>query len=97
MPETSISGTHQLAERIRAGISRRDFELRDGGVIRLTVSGGVVAYPEAGVATAEDLIDRADRALYQAKSEGRNTVVVYRHDSGSGSPARTGTGEERRT
>lgn len=83
LPETSIHGTHQLAERIRNGVSRREFELR-GGVLRLTVSGGVVGFPEVNVVTAEDLIDRADQALYQAKAAGRNRVVLYRSEADGG-------------
>jgi two-component system cell cycle response regulator len=83
LPETSIHGTHQLAERIRSGVSRREFDLR-GGVLRLTVSGGVVGFPEVNVVTAEDLIDRADQALYQAKAAGRNRVVLYRSEAEGG-------------
>lgn len=80
LPETNIAGTHQLAERIRTGVSGREFELR-GGVLRLSVSGGVAGFPEAGVVTAEDLIDRADEALYRAKAAGRNRVVFFKSDS----------------
>ncbi|HSG82054.1 MAG TPA: diguanylate cyclase, partial [Gemmatimonadota bacterium] len=79
LPETSAHGTHQLAERIRNGVSRRDFDLR-GGKLRLTVSGGVAGFPEAGVVTPEDLIDRADQALYRAKAAGRNKVFAYSPD-----------------
>jgi two-component system cell cycle response regulator len=79
LPETSAQGTHQLAERIRNGVSRRDFELR-GGSLRLTVSGGVAGFPETGVVTPEDLIDRADQALYRAKAAGRNRVFAYSAD-----------------
>ncbi|UCC48354.1 MAG: diguanylate cyclase [Gemmatimonadota bacterium] len=80
LPETSANGTFQLAERIRNGISRREFDLR-AGTMRLTVSGGVVGYPEAGVVTAEDLIDRADQALYRAKAAGRNRVFCYQPET----------------
>ncbi|NIR46685.1 MAG: diguanylate cyclase [Gemmatimonadetes bacterium] len=79
LPETSPHGTHQLAERIRNGVSRRDFDLR-GGSLRLTVSGGVAGFPETGVVTPEDLIDRADQALYRAKAAGRNKVLAYSAD-----------------
>ncbi len=73
LPETSAAGTHRLAERIRNGISRRRWELR-GGKMRLTVSGGVAGFPDAGVVSPEDLIDRADHALYEAKAAGRDKV-----------------------
>jgi diguanylate cyclase (GGDEF)-like protein len=79
LPETSVHGTYQLAERIRNGVSRRQFELR-GGTLGLTVSGGVVGFPEGNVVTSEDLIDRADQALYRAKAAGRNKVICFNTD-----------------
>jgi two-component system cell cycle response regulator len=79
LPETSALGTHKLAERIRNGISRREFELR-GSTLRLSVSGGVAGFPDSDVMTPEDLIDRADLALYKAKDAGRNRVVSYSSD-----------------
>jgi two-component system cell cycle response regulator len=79
LPETSVHGTFQLAERIRNGVSIREFDLR-GGTLNLTVSGGVVGFPEVNVVTPEDLIDRADQALYSAKAAGRNKVVCFNTD-----------------
>jgi two-component system cell cycle response regulator len=43
-------------------------------VLRLTVSVGVAAFPGPNITTAEDLVARADEALYRAKAEGRNRV-----------------------
>jgi two-component system cell cycle response regulator len=80
LPETSANGTHQLAERIRNGVSRREFELR-GGKLKLTISGGVAGFPDAEVVTPEDLIDRADQALYQSKAAGRNKVLCHGVDA----------------
>lgn len=88
LPETSVHGTHQLAERIRSGVSRRQFELR-GGTLRLTVSGGVAGFPDSNVVRLEDLIDRADQALYRAKEAGRNKVLCY--GSADGDSDRDGT------
>jgi two-component system cell cycle response regulator len=44
--------------------------------IHVTVSVGVAAYPLHGT-TGEDVLIRADRALYHAKQEGRDRVIVY--------------------
>lgn len=76
LPETGAAGALELAERIRQGIGRRMFDFR-GQKLTITVSGGVVAYPETGVVAVEELIDCADQALYRAKWEGRNRVVAY--------------------
>jgi diguanylate cyclase (GGDEF)-like protein len=52
-----------------------------GEVLRITASFGVAAYPEHGV-TPDDLTQRADEALYQAKAAGRNRVIAL----GGGQP-----------
>jgi diguanylate cyclase (GGDEF)-like protein len=59
-----------VAERIRARVAEQDL-----GAGRLTVSIGLAEYPDGGD-TPEELIASADAAMYQAKSSGRNKVVV---------------------
>jgi len=62
-----------IAERIRTGLGRHRFRV-EGRELGATVSIGVTA-AERGDSVA-DLIGRADRAVYQAKSEGRNRTVL---------------------
>ena len=59
-----------VAERIRARVADQD--LGDG---KLTVSIGLAEYPDGGD-SPEELIATSDAAMYQAKSSGRNQVVV---------------------
>jgi len=67
----------EAAERVRAAMARAPFVLRETGqAVSVTVSAGV-AEAEPGD-TAETLLRRADRALYEAKASGRNQVVVGR-------------------
>ncbi len=70
-PETGTAEAGAVADRIRAAV-----EESFSGESGLTVSCGVSSYPEAGT-TAEELLRAADRALYAAKSSGRNRVVSY--------------------
>jgi two-component system cell cycle response regulator len=64
----------EAAERLRQGIEQVQIPLPDGA-IRLTVSIGVAtAGPETETVAA--LINQADRALYDAKRNGRNRVVA---------------------
>jgi diguanylate cyclase (GGDEF)-like protein len=59
-----------VAERIRARVAAEAFE---GG--RMSVSIGVAEYPAHGD-TPEELIASADAAMYRAKNEGRDRVLV---------------------
>ncbi len=68
---TPIDGAALVAERIREAIGRQPCPC-DGDDIGVTVSLGVAELDDTTEAT---LFDRADHALYQAKSHGRNRVV----------------------
>jgi diguanylate cyclase (GGDEF)-like protein len=76
LPETPGKGALDVAERIRAAIAARPIAIHDQQVAS-AVSIGVACFPEDG-RTLDALAARADRALYQAKQEGRNRVVRYR-------------------
>jgi len=72
LPQTPDSGAAELAERLRAAIESRGVSY-GGARIRVTASFGVATYP-LPVAHADWLVAAADKALYQAKSAGRNCV-----------------------
>ncbi len=71
LPNTSLQEALLLAERIRKQIQELRVEYRDH-IIPITISLGVTEYKSESL---EDLIEKADQALYQAKSNGRNSVV----------------------
>ena len=70
LPGADEEGAAQLAERIRAGLARRDIPGAPG--LRVTASFGVAVY--AGESNSEQLVVAADGALYQAKRAGRDRV-----------------------
>ncbi|MGH2910190.1 MAG: GGDEF domain-containing protein, partial [Solirubrobacteraceae bacterium] len=74
----------KVAERVRERVQRAAFvhPLADNGV--LTVSIGLAG----GAEEPEDLLARADNALYRAKESGRNRVVAADDASHAGSPGR---------
>jgi diguanylate cyclase (GGDEF)-like protein len=80
LPGTDARAGSALAERIRAAVAERPFELGGGREpLSVTVSIGVAdCLPESldGGAAGEALLARADAALYAAKAQGRNVVVV---------------------
>ncbi len=63
----------EIAERIRRIVSETAFEAGPDRVLNLTCSVGVSTYPAHG-RTREALLDSADKAMYRAKSKGRNRV-----------------------
>jgi diguanylate cyclase (GGDEF)-like protein len=63
-----------VAERMRGRLEAHEFELPGGGRLRATASIGVAAaQPQEG---ASGLVQRADAALYEAKAQGRNRIVI---------------------
>jgi diguanylate cyclase (GGDEF)-like protein len=75
LPKASPEDTRRRAEALRLGI--RGLRAEHGGPAfpTMTVSVGVAAYPQHG-ATGEGLLRSADEALYRAKAEGRDRVVI---------------------
>lgn len=73
LPQTSAAGGITFAERIRKAVGERPFRLADGREIPVTVSLGAAEFP-TDAQNAEDLLNRADTALYRAKAGGRNRV-----------------------
>ncbi len=65
----------KIAERIRKRVEAHRFEA-DGVSIAVTVSLGIASYPR-DASSREELIERADQALYKAKESGRNRTVLY--------------------
>ena len=77
MPHTHSETARIAAERIRTAVHRSSFEL-SGQPIAASVSIGIASFPESSEA-AEDVMEKADAALYRSKQSGRDTVSVY-HD-----------------
>ena len=74
-PETNAREAKRLAERLRLALHENAIETTEGP-LPMTASIGVATL-ERGVENLDALIDRADQALYAAKSAGRNCVCVY--------------------
>ena len=74
LPETDREGALGMAERIRAAVEAEAISLAPRtGTVRATISLGVATFPADG-ASADELVDAADAALYRAKLNGRNAV-----------------------
>lgn len=72
LPQTDLAGAVELADRLRKAVEA-EVVVSGAEQIRVTISCGVACYPEGGL-TKDGLFAAADRALYDAKSSGRNCV-----------------------
>ena len=75
LPETDYAGAFVVAEKIRGEAEEMGFRLEAEGA-STSVSIGLVSHPEDG-GTADELVRAADRAMYNAKSLGKNQISGY--------------------
>lgn len=86
LPAAKADEAEALAERIVRAVAQIPFRF-EGQNLRLTASLGVAYYPHHA-ADADELIARADIAMYQAKQAGKNTWRVFRADADADSEMR---------
>ncbi len=78
LPGTDVPGAMSTVEKIRAAINAKAFmsDRPSSAHNKCTVSVGISVFPDTASA-AEDLVERADQALYQSKRAGRNTAQIW--------------------
>lgn len=84
-PNADAAKARVLAERIRATVEQSPMD-NDGMPLNLTVSVGVAEYsdkPSQGLTPLEDVLGKADSALYTAKESGRNRVCLFTQPDGT--------------
>lgn len=73
LSETNDARAVEVAERIRTAVENTSFSA-DGDRVSSTLSIGVACYPDDSE-DSEDIINKADQALYESKHKGKNTVT----------------------
>lgn len=73
LPNTSSDRAYDLADRLSAVIRQHDFAGLKGH--QITISVGVATYRDGNFEAAGHLVELADKAMYQAKKQGKNTIV----------------------
>jgi len=87
LPDTSLEGAHRVAERLQQSVKRLDIKYPLDKSRKLTVSIGVSSCSpkqtndndsnqQSDIVYPAMLIKSADYAMYQAKREGKNTIVI---------------------
>jgi diguanylate cyclase len=74
LPGVEIKDAKNIAERLRKIIENREIKLEDGTSIKVTASFGVTQVKMGD--TVKSILERADKALYKAKKEGKNRVEI---------------------
>jgi diguanylate cyclase (GGDEF)-like protein len=80
-PASNAASARAVAERVCVALGAERFEF-DGKPFRITVSAGIADAAEAP-ADRDEVLFRADKALYAAKEAGRNRVETWKKDVGS--------------
>jgi diguanylate cyclase (GGDEF)-like protein len=75
LPEADKEEAYTVSERLRKKLSEQQFD----ELPRITISLGIASYPDDSD-DIDQLIKKADAALYTAKQAGRNKVVVYEEE-----------------
>ena len=76
-PDTGLREAHVLAEKLRLCVAEQHIIYQSTLLEKVTLSIGISIYPNHGQSSNE-LIQQADKALYDAKDLGRNCTVVTR-------------------
>ena len=75
LPETEMDAARECAERIRAAAGSMQIQMHGKTLERIRLSIGIAWFPQHG-SSAELLVRAADGALYRAKENGRDQVVI---------------------
>lgn len=81
LPETDVRGAAELAEKLRAAVGANRFVITVDGreaplTVTISIGVGAITRETASTSSFDDVIERADQALYAAKLAGRNRVSV---------------------
>jgi diguanylate cyclase (GGDEF)-like protein len=75
IPAVSVTELTEVLERVRTRVATQAVRI-DEVTVRVTLSLGAYLHPPNERTTTEDLLQRADNAVYRAKAAGRNVVVI---------------------
>ncbi|MGH7889138.1 MAG: GGDEF domain-containing protein, partial [Thermodesulfobacteriota bacterium] len=75
LPNTDKKGAMVVAEKLKQKVGRASLKFK-GEEFNITLSIGISTYPD-NASTKDSLVEKADQALYEAKSLGKNRILHY--------------------
>jgi diguanylate cyclase (GGDEF)-like protein len=75
LPESTADGTFKRLDQLREEIKSLSIYFRNKQLPAIALSMGIATYPDHGI-NSNDLIQIADKALYRAKQEGRDRIII---------------------
>lgn len=79
LTDTSIEAAHHIAERLRKKVENAVFS-GASVPLKITISIGIAQFNDENDRNKDDLIRKADKALYEAKNSGKNLVVIHKSE-----------------
>jgi diguanylate cyclase (GGDEF)-like protein len=80
MPNITKRDAYNIIERLKAGVEETFQRIKkESSFPTLTISSGIASFPQDAT-DKEELIRKADEALYKAKGSGKNKVVLFNAD-----------------
>jgi len=79
LPLTNIQGAYELAEKLRVVTQDSKVKIDNGDIVTFTISLGISSIDKSD--SIEEFLHRADKALYAAKTNGRNRVVTASNEN----------------
>jgi diguanylate cyclase (GGDEF)-like protein len=77
LPQTNLERAQSVVERLHSAIADHNFRLlENAGFMHITVSIGLVSVQNGHEYSLDEIINTADKALYEAKESGRNQIVI---------------------
>jgi diguanylate cyclase (GGDEF)-like protein len=76
LTETPLSDSLMVVERCRQMVQSSTI-VCEGRVIKVTMSFGIALFPPGSTLSQKEWVKQADRALYEAKRQGRNRICLF--------------------
>lgn len=91
LPQTDMAGAEALAERCRGALESATIRIDENTDVKVTTSLGIACHPFPVAASGDELLHRADVALYGAKRLGRNRMHSIPPSAGAAEGTRSGS------